>query len=82
LYGRQGFRLIAGALTSLRVECGTSPQGPFATVAGLSHVGSAQVLVNLAGGTAVTYNATATESTASTNGIHTVTVSCTDTCGT
>jgi hypothetical protein len=112
--GDTGSGLIAGALTSLRVKCGTSQQGPFATVSGLTHVGSALALVNLAGGTApspffvsvsttsgfkqykststtavtfpssgvVTYNATTTESTASTNGIHTVTVSGTATCGT
>jgi hypothetical protein len=112
--GDTGNGMIAGTLTSLRVKCGTSPQGPYATVAGLTHVGSAPALVNLAGGTSpspffvtvttapgyqqyksssttavtfpssgvVTYNATATESTASTTGIHTVTVFGTATCGT
>jgi hypothetical protein len=111
--GDTGTGLIAGALTSLRVKCGSSTQGPYATVAGLSHVGSALVLVDLAGGTApspffvsvstpagfkqyeststtavtfpssgvVTYNTTATESTPTTTGKHTLTVSGTATCG-
>jgi hypothetical protein len=112
--GDTGHGTIAGALTSLRVGCGGSVDRPFATVAGLTHVGSALAVVNLAGGTlpspffvsvssasgfqqfkstsptavtfpssgVVTYNATATEATASTTGIHTVTVSGTATCGT
>jgi hypothetical protein len=48
--GDTGNGVLNGPLTSIRVGCGGSGQGAYAIVAGLSHVGSAPALINLAGG--------------------------------
>ena len=42
---------LGGALTSVRVLCGTNTAGGYATVSGLSHVGSTPAVVSLVGGT-------------------------------
>src|ERR1700680_148402 len=48
--GDTGNGMLSGPLTSIRVGCGGSGQGSYATVAGMSHVGSAPALINTAGG--------------------------------
>lgn len=48
--GDTGNGMLSGPLTSIRVGCGNSG-GQYATVMGLSHVGSTPALIELAGGT-------------------------------